>query len=515
MSRPIGTPRGLVATMLLGVLTVAMVSQTQAQQMPTNKTAPLNVDRSLGRVELIAKTSRLLQFEYDVPTLVVDNQNIVRATPIAADKVLLTALKPGIATISVNDSEGRIQTIDVVVQGDVRALELALGQLYPNSNIKATALETGVALSGTLARASDVEGALNIATEYFPQVHNYLRLPDSQLIAIEVQIYEVARSKVRQLGIDWNLATDNLTLNVAGAANPTNNLSFSVINNGNSLNGFLQALERQNLAKLLDKPLLVAQNGRPAEFLEGGELPFQVAAGFGQTSIEFRPFGTKLDVVPIVQGEGFVRLEVRAEVSEPSQDLANNTGVAGFRVRRVNTGVDMKVGHTLALAGDIREEVEATTSGIPGLRDTPYLGALFRRVEETRSEIELIMLLTPRFIGEVDPSLLPPTMLGQTTTSPSNCELYLNGHIEVPRCGPECGGLATQHLDGGGWQYQQGHPAAPGAAPVWPQGAPMQPAQPPQQQSLPPVVKPDSVSGFGYPGANRSARSVPQSVMRR
>ena len=72
-------------------------------------------------------------------------------------------------------------------------------QFFPNSTIRATALETGVVLSGTLAKAGDVNGAIQVAGEFFPKVHNNLKLPDSQMIAIEVQIYEVARTKVLHL----------------------------------------------------------------------------------------------------------------------------------------------------------------------------------------------------------------------------------------------------------------------------------------------------------------------------
>ncbi len=485
----------------------AVVTPTYGQDATSLSSAPVQVDRTVSRVELIAKTSRLLQFEYDVPELVVDNQSIVRATPIASDKVLLTALKPGIATITVSDAENRTQTINVLVQGDVRALELVLQQFFPNSRIRATALETGVVLSGTLARADDVNGALQVAAEYFPKVHDNLRLPDAQLIAIEVQVYEVARTKVRELGIDWQVSTSNFNLDVFGAVNPINNLAFSVVDNGTRVNFFLQALERQNLAKLLDKPVLVTQNGRPAEFLEGGELPFEAAAGLGATSIQFRPFGTKLDVVPIVQGEGTVRLEVRAEISEPSIDLSNNTGVAGFRTRRVNTGVDMKIGHTLALAGDIREEVESETRGIPGLMHTPYLGAFFRRVKETRTEVELVMLLTPRFIGEVDPVVMPRNYPGRQSVPPSDCELFHKGHLEVPRCGPDCGCLPNQPHDAlPGQFYGISDTGIGGQAPV---NSPVQtvPVVSPQNY-VPGNTTSANQSGFGFP--NGPANNTPR-----
>lgn len=500
IQRPQSRYPGRIVAFMAAALCCAFAENATAQQTNT----PIKVDRSMNRIEMISKTSRLLHFDYAVPELFVDNQAIVRATPVSADKILLTGLKPGFATLTVSSADKQLQTIDVLVGGDVRALESTLKQLYPNSNIRAIALETGVVLNGTLARAADAQNVMNIASEYFPQAHNHLKFPDSQLIAIEVQVYEVARSKVRELGIDWQIATDEITLNVAGANNPTNNIAFSVVNNGNSLNMFLQALESQNLAKLLDKPTLVSQNGRPAEFLQGGELPFLVANGLGTSTIEFRPFGTKLDIVPIVQGEGVVRLEVRAEVSEPSADLANASGVSGFRVRRVNTGVDMKVGHTLALAGDIREEVETRSSGIPGLKNTPYIGAFFRRVQEERREIETVILLTPRYIGEVDPALLPVHYPGSQSTPPSDCELYQNGHIEVPRCGPDCGGLSNYgptFLNYYGNANGNGPHEGPQFVPNMP--APGQvPVTQPQSAPAPPIVAPGDVSGFGFPKGN-------------
>jgi pilus assembly protein CpaC len=179
-------------------------------------------------------------------------------------------------------------------------------------------------------------------------------------------------------------------------------------------------------------------NGRAAEFLNGGEIPIQVSAGLGSTTVEFRPFGTKLDLVPIVLGQGRLRLEIRAEVSEVAADLSSGTNVPGFRVRRVNTGAEMNAGHTLALAGDYREVVEATKQGVPWLINRPYLGQLFRRNQETKNEIELVFLITPTFINEVEQSQMPVNLPGRSTQSPSDTEFYLRGYQEVPQCDTEC-----------------------------------------------------------------------------
>ena len=64
------------------------------------------------------------------------------------------------------------------------------------------------------------------------------------------------------------------------------------------------------------EPNLVTVSGRPASYLVGGEMPYPQPTGFGNISINFKPFGTQIDFVPIVLGNGGVRLEVRPQVSE-------------------------------------------------------------------------------------------------------------------------------------------------------------------------------------------------------
>jgi len=422
----------------------------------TSGNSVLLVDESVNEVKLIAGTSRVLEFKFQVPQLIVENEDVLQATPITANQILITGKKLGFTSLTVHDRYQNPTTLRIQIVGDVRGLEAQITSLYPDARVRATALPTKVVLQGTVGSANQIPAILATAKDFFPEVQNNLTIAESQLVAIEVKVYEVSRTKLRQAGIDWSLATSNVSLASQAGLAGAGNLQFSVIDGGTQLSTFLDVLERNTLAKLMDSPTLVAMNGRPAEFLEGGEVPFQVNQGLGQTSIQFRPFGTKLDVVPFVLGHNRVRLEIRAEVSEPDATLASDDGTLGFRVRRVNTGVEMKVGHTLALAGDIREETEAVVSGFPVLKDAPYIGALFRRVEETHSEIELIITMTPRLVAETDPANMPPVGPGQLTRSPSNCELYWKGHIEVPKCEDDCpipNGLApAQPL-----QYENGN----------------------------------------------------------
>jgi pilus assembly protein CpaC len=128
-------------------------------------------------------------------------------------------------------------------------------------------------------------------------------------------------------------------------------------------------------------------------------------------------------------------LEVRPEVSEPdpSRGLTlDGTSVPGFRSRYVETAVEMQAGQTLAIAGLLQTRTESSTKAVPLLGELPYFGAAFRRVTETQNEIELLILVTPELVDAMDPHEVPPGGPGLNSTNPSDCEMFIKGHIEVP-----------------------------------------------------------------------------------
>ena len=438
---------GLVACLLVS-LTLMPAWAAAQDRLET----PFRVTDSIDQIEVIAGNSRRIRFDFKVPELLVENPEIVKATPISPDEILITGIKPGISSVTVSDPNRQLQTITINVSADTRRLESALRKHFPTCNIRVDALQSGVILSGTVARNDQINSVVAVARDYFPaNVVNQLQVDTHQLVAIKVKVFEVSRTKLRRLGIDWAVLNDNVTIG-SSIANLISNigvgsrtvtgtnqtLTFGVIGDNTDFVAFMEALEQHNLAKLLDQPTLVAQHGRPAEFLSGGEIPIAVASGLGTTSIEFRPFGTKLDIVPLIHSSGDVTLEVRAEVSEVASDLGNVGGVPGFRVRRVNTGVRMRPGHTLALAGDYRSNSQSEKRGIPHLMHSPVWGAFFRKNEDTNTETELVFTITPRLIRDVDPTQVPSLGPGQLTDPPSDHEFYLDGYMEVPRCKDDC-----------------------------------------------------------------------------
>jgi pilus assembly protein CpaC len=96
------------------------------------------------------------------------------------------------------------------------------------------------------------------------------------------------------------------------------------------------------------------------------------------------------------------------------------------------------------LGGLLQVRTESINSGLPGLADVPYLGVFFRRVREEQNEVELLITVTPDYAGAMEPHQVPPVVPGVSTESPTDCEFYFKGYMEVPvtgngNCAPGCG----------------------------------------------------------------------------
>ena len=100
----------------------------------------------------------------------------------------------------------------------------------------------------------------------------------------------------------------------------------------------------------------------------------------------------------------------------------------------VETGVEMKAGQTLAIAGLVQNTVESQNSGLPWISEVPYLGVPFRSVKEQINEVETLILVTPELVEPLDANQVPPCGPGMESASPSDWELFFKGHLEVPVC---------------------------------------------------------------------------------
>ena len=421
-----------------------------------------NITEPSQRLELTVNTSRILTLEKRVPKMVVNNPELVSVTPISATQVQIAAKKPGVTQINLWDEDGKVYTVDLMIYGDVRELELALERLFPESSVKVMRLTNSLVLEGFVERPEAVGPIVRLAEDYAPKIVNNITVGGVQQIMLKVKVMEVSRTKLRKLGVDFaqisgqNIVASSISgllqeVNIAPSNATFSGESFAVgvVDGSDVFSVLLDALQQNNVAKILADPTITAVSGRPAHFNVGGELPIIIPSGLGQTTIEYKKFGTQIDFVPIVLGNGNIRLEVRPRVSEIDDTRSVNVGnftVPALKVREVDTAVELKAGQTLALAGLVQTRVEAQERGLPFLSDLPFIGAAFRSVREQVNEIELLIMVTPEFVDGMEPHEVPQCGPGMETVSPSNCELYWGGHLEIPSagaCGPGSCGAAS------------------------------------------------------------------------
>ncbi len=407
------------------------------------------------RIRIAADGGRILRLKNGViPRVLIDNPDIISAHAIAKNEIQLSGQKPGVTRISIWDGDKNVYSVLATVYRDGLELQEILDEEFPTATLRVRPLETSVVLSGWVDDPESIGMIVRMAEDYYPKVLNNLRVGNNQQVMLHVRVMEISRTKLRRLGVDWASFGDSdfVAQSVSGLISETTSNAQSIIGAGgstvtlgvtsaaSSFFAVVDALRQHDLGKVLAEPVLTTISGRAASFDAGGEFPILVPQGLGTVAVEYKTFGTRIDVVPIVLGDGNIRLEVRPQISEIDNARGvdiNGVRVPGLRSRKVDTAVEMKAGQTLALAGLIQERVESQNRGLPILSDLPLAGTLFRRVVNSVNEVELLIMVRPELVSAMDPSETPLVGPGMQSGIPNNHELYLHGQIETFKCDPD------------------------------------------------------------------------------
>ena len=252
-------------------------------------------------------------------------------------------------------------------------------------------------------------------SEDYGQLLSLMRTLDrpSKSAMIEVTVAEVTAGTSSQLGIDWSLAPQSVgggTVvggTLGGVNVGTGGLSLSYLNTLGAVRSRLNALASQNKARILSTPRVMARNGETATIQVGQEVPIitsqQTTAGTGTATpgttgvlqtIQYRSTGVILKVKPVIFA-GRVELDVQQEVSSAASTTTGVNVSPTFSTRKIDTKVSIRDGATVALGGLISRNESGGDSGVPGLKDVPVAGQLFRNNTTKADETELIILITP------------------------------------------------------------------------------------------------------------------------
>ncbi len=426
------------------------------------------VERFSIFVEHSAKIRRVMDFDDQVVTV-----QVVEGTP---TQFRVYALTPGVTSISVVDEHGRNYSLEILVRGDVRLLESQIRRSYPNDTITVEEIsDQSVRLVGWVSQPEDINEIEEIARQSYANVMNHMKQGGVQQILMKCTVMEVQRSKLRRAGMNFSLIRpESYLLSTPGPITPLTalnataggttatlgGLSESTITYGftrpNSVfQGFIQAMLEEGMLTSQATPMLVTHNGRPANFLSGGETPVPIPAGLGTTGFQFREYGIQMNAVPYIVGPGRVRLEVETIIRD--QDFANTVTVSGttvsaFKTNSANTQVEMNFGEALVIAGLIAQKRNTTSQKLPFFGELPYIGAAFSRKASSESESELIIMVTPEYVSPAPASQFPQQGPGMFTDGPTDKELFGMGLLEVPKFGEDCENGCQNCLPGGNCQ---------------------------------------------------------------
>jgi pilus assembly protein CpaC len=269
-------------------------------------------------------------------------------------------------------------------------------------------------------------------------------------VNLRVRVAEVSREVTKLFGINWEgvfspgdflfgLATGRAFTTAGGFplnrfADPAGvgNSFFGNYSNGDvSINGIVDALEREGLVNVLAEPNLTALSGETASFLAGGEFPVPVGQDDDNNiEIQFKQFGVSLAFTPTVLGAGRISMRVRPEVSDLSEKGAiklDDLVIPALSTRRAETTVELGSGQSFAIGGLISNSTRNNLDKVPGLGDVPVLGPLFRSTRFQRSESELVIIVTPYLVAPVGGARLATPRDG--LEDPSDLQRLIEGRL--------------------------------------------------------------------------------------
>ena len=418
------------ATAVQAVHLAALPDATTTLSSSTRSESQL-VHLLVGRSIFIKSTTRLKR-------VYVSNPLAVDSLTSSPTQIVVTAKAPGVSSLILWDEGGQSASYLVFSDLDVADLQREIRQALPYDDIKVESAEDRVSLSGTVISDASSEAAVKLANLYAKNVVNSVVVRSAHIrqVKLQVQIIEIDRSKLNQFGINLfsqgtnqgNVTTGQFpstqTYTPASGTTPATIISNNPLNLfffrfGTNVGLTLQDLQDRNVAQILAEPTISTLSGQKASFLAGGEFPFPVVQGSsgGLTSItiQFRPYGVRLDFTPVAHDDGTVELKVVPEVS--ALDYTNAVTISGYTVpaistRRADTQVELRDGQSFAISGLLDHRTTDIFSKMPGIGDVPVLGQLFRSKNVNHSTVELMVIVTPKIVDPLNDTTapIPPKM---------------------------------------------------------------------------------------------------------
>jgi type IV pilus assembly protein PilQ len=416
---------------LLVWMSCLIASAVQAQSLPVFSGAPMSMN--FPRIEL--RTALQLIADFSGVNMVVSDSVSgslsLRLNQVPWDQVLYTVLQTkGLGQQTLGDVLWVAPLVELAAKekaalegrAALQALEPLQTRAFAMNYAKAQDLlvpllsSTGVVSNTPAPRLLSVRGSAMIdvrtnqlfvtdVADKLAQVEMLIQridIPQRQVL-IEARIIEASDSFAASLGVRMSRGDNNSSLiklpaqGFQGLEAASLALSLFDASKTRLLGIELSALEAEGLGRVVASPRLVTADQAKAMIEQGTELPYQVAAGNGATSIAFRKANLRLEVTPRITPEGSITMDL-----DVHKDSVGQSTPAGFAIdtKHVSTQVRVEDGGTVMIGGIYETTDNQNLAGVPGLRHLPGLGWLFGNRSNQRSKQELLIFLSPKMLTQ-------------------------------------------------------------------------------------------------------------------
>jgi pilus assembly protein CpaC len=443
----------------IGILAFVSAAGSLAQAPSQSAAAappPISQNQdSANDLSVAVGKSVVLDLARPVTRIVVGLGGFAEATAVSPTQVLVNGEAPGETTLILWDNAGGRQFFNVTVRAStfalndkVESVRRELRTQLPGQDVRVSAEEGNVFLRGTVSDLTSSNRAAAIAATA-GKVVNLLdvALPKQERqVLLKVRFASLDRSKSIQLGMNLfstgfgntigtlttgEFSPPSVTVPTPGVPITTtvsNELNLFAFYPGINLGATIQALAQRGVVQILAEPNVLAENGKQASFLAGGEYPFPMVQGAGiggasAITIMFKEYGVRLNFLPVITPRGTIRLQVAPEVS--ALDFADAVTISGFvepaiSIRSVKTEVELGDGQSFAIGGLLDNRDNETYQKIPFLGDIPIIGTFFKSMSRSKNNTELIVIVTPEIVNPVPAGTEIPTPKYPTQFMPPN-----------------------------------------------------------------------------------------------
>ncbi|HCU90200.1 MAG TPA: type II secretion system protein GspD, partial [Gammaproteobacteria bacterium] len=236
-------------------------------------------------------------------------------------------------------------------------------------------------------------------------------------VLIEATIIEVTLNDTLAFGVEWffknsvgGSKTGQALLDLGDARIGTlaPSFSYAIINSNGLVRAAINALATESEVSVLSSPSLMVLDNQTATINVGDEIPIPTRSSISNidpnaptvNEIEYRNTGVTLQVTPRVNAGGLVTMDLDQEVSDAISTTSSTLNAPTIQQRKITSTVAVQSGETIVLGGLIQNTATEGESGIPYLRNIPVVGKLFSQTNDSKRRTELIVLITPRAVGD-------------------------------------------------------------------------------------------------------------------